>query len=131
MKKNPEARRWWKQAVLQIAMNQCELRIDDNCAGVAHDAHHLIGASYKRYEYDMRNGMAVCRHCHNWIHTHDGEFVAWLEENRMDLVDWIMSGHVNYKSPRQEEIDVEIRLCRNHIGLDPYGYPEGNASVGT
>ena len=61
MKKNPVARKLWKRVVLENAMNQCELRIDDNCGGVAHDGHHLIGAKYKRYELDPRNGFAVCR----------------------------------------------------------------------
>jgi hypothetical protein len=111
-------------------MNRCELGITEECEGYAHDAHHLVSATNKRCELDQRNGMAVCRHCHNWIHTHDGEFKDWLEDNRQDLVDYVLNAYLHDPRPVHEVRDECIRAIKFTLGLDPHGAAEGDAPIG-
>ena len=122
-------RKLWKRAVLGRAMNRCELGITEECEGYAHDAHHLVSATSKRCELDQRNGMAVCRHCHNWIHTHDGKFKEWLEENRQDLVDYILNANLRDPRPVKEVVDECIRAIKCTIGMDPDGEPDSHTSI--
>ena len=119
----------WKRIVLNRAMCRCELGVDHECDGYAHDAHHLVPRKYMRFRYDPDNGFACCRIGHQWIETHPKEFTEWLEENRPELIEFILSAHVCYHSPTKEEMDEQIRQLRLHLGLDPDGDTEGNAPV--
>lgn len=123
-------RKLWKRAVLHIARNRCELGIVEECEGYAHDAHHLVSATNKRCELDIHNGFGVCRLCHNWIHEHDGEFKEWLEENRQDLIDYILSANLHDPRPVQEVIDECIREIKYTLGLDKHGTAKGHAPIG-
>ena len=126
---NPVANKLWKRVVLDKAMNRCELGVEHECDGYAHDSHHLVPRSFMRYKYDPDNGFACCRIGHQWIETHPAEFVKWLEDNREDLVEFILSAHICYHSPSQEEIDEQIGQLKCYLGLDPHGDTESHTPV--
>lgn len=50
------------------------------CFGIAQDVHHVSGRLGSNY-LDETTWLAVCRHCHDWIHQHPSEARArgWLK----------------------------------------------------
>lgn len=74
--------REWRAKVLARAGHKCEICkrygwTDENGLPVAADtAHHVLPVKdYPERRYDVTNGMALCRKCHNQQHPEKGG--AW------------------------------------------------------
>lgn len=60
----------WSLAVRERDYNQCRL-LFPGCMVYASDAHHIYGRVHEHLRYELLNGIAVCRLCHNWIESND------------------------------------------------------------
>ena len=67
------------------------------CAGCGRrhgklDAHHLVPRQYKRFTYDLRNGIALCPHCHRFdpdsAHEYGAAWKLWLKWHYPALHKW-------------------------------------------
>lgn len=112
-----EADRLWQKVVCFEAQNRCRLE-HEGCTSMAYNgAHHLVPRKFQRFRIDPRNGFACCPSCHEWIEGHPKEFIAWLEKNEPETVDFILSAHLNYKSPTKEELDAQEERLRAYCRL--------------
>jgi hypothetical protein len=63
-----------KKEIMQRSNGACEARVPGVCTGGAEHAHHKRRRS-KGGKDEAANLIAVCFHCHEWIHTHPGAAV--------------------------------------------------------
>ena len=77
----------WRQALLILH--------DNNCAycGETYDleCHHIIKRRNKLFRHDYRNGIVLCKVCHEWAETLEGK-------------KWIVENHIYYNELRIEEM---------------------------
>lgn len=79
----------------------CAVREDWNhlcavCGGGTCDAHHLIPRQFYATRYDLRNGIALCRRCHQFDpdispHQNAAGFMLWLESRHHERYTWLMA----------------------------------------
>lgn len=67
MKVTPTYTRLKKEYLSKHTICQCKM---SGCTLKATDVHHKRGRLYLE---DISTFMAVCRSCHNWIHSHTAE----------------------------------------------------------
>lgn len=70
-KRSKEERLYAAKRIIFIQEHpMCEAHISGICANYATDVHHLYwGSSRAKYFIDFDNVMAICRSCHDYIHT--------------------------------------------------------------
>ena len=84
------ADRLWSRAVLDEWANRCAV------CGRRHgkiDPHHVVPRQHFRYRHDLRNGIALCVHCHNFDpdvapHKNAAAWLLWLNEHHPELHKW-------------------------------------------
>jgi len=54
----------WSKAVRKRDFNTCRILLP-GCTSKATDAHHIFTRKFKKLRCDIRNGLSVCRNCHN------------------------------------------------------------------
>ena len=64
-----------KEEIMQRGDGACEARVVNVCTGGAEHAHHKKRRSRGGTD-DGENLIAVCFHCHEWIHTHPADATA-------------------------------------------------------
>lgn len=90
----------WRQAVRVLKGDRCL-----NCGAPMVETHHLIHRSggHKLLHYDPRNGIPLCRECHDlahrspplameWVSVEDAHYVTDMACYR--LVEWLSINHM-------------------------------------
>ncbi len=82
------ADRLWSLGVRGDWAHKCAVDGRGNC-----DAHHLIPRQHEATRYELRNGIALCSHCHQFSpdvspHQNAAGWLAWLEMNQPELYQW-------------------------------------------
>jgi len=59
------------------------------------NSHHLIPRQHFKLRYDLRNGICLCRRCHQFCpdrspHQNAAGFVAWMKANKPSLEKWVL-----------------------------------------
>jgi hypothetical protein len=83
------ADRLWSKAVIadwDFHCAVCRSRTNLN-------AHHLIPRQHTVYRYDLRNGICLCAHCHQFCphtspHQNAAGWILWLEQHQPALSEW-------------------------------------------
>lgn len=59
----------------------CQARIEDVCTGAASDMHEPLTRARGGSISDESNALALCHHCHMWIHNHPAKSLemGWLK----------------------------------------------------
>jgi hypothetical protein len=83
-----KADRLWSVAVRDDWNNQCAA-----CGRSTCEAHHLIPRQHQTTRYDLRNGIALCAHCHQFNrdrspHQNAAGFMAWIETEWPGAFEW-------------------------------------------
>jgi hypothetical protein len=84
------ADRLWSLAVKNDWANLCAVcgRRDGKI-----DPHHVVPRQHFKHRYDLRNGIALCVHCHNFDpdvapHKNAAAWLQWLEHYHPELHRW-------------------------------------------
>jgi hypothetical protein len=82
------ADRLWSLAVRSQWNNRCAV-----CGAGKVDAHHLVPRQHEETRYDLRNGIALCSHCHQFDpdlspHLNAAGWLGWLQRHHWDMWSW-------------------------------------------
>ena len=83
----------WSLAVRADWLNKCAVCGKGKC-----EAHHLIPRQHEATRYEIRNGIALCSHCHQFNkdlspHQNAAGWMSWLFEHHPQLHDWMVENH--------------------------------------
>jgi hypothetical protein len=78
----------WSLAVRDDWANKCAVCGSRDC-----EAHHLVPRQHEATRYDLRNGIALCCHCHQFDrdlspHQNSAGWIKWLEWHHPTLAEW-------------------------------------------
>lgn len=75
----------WKQNVFALRGSVCMI-----CSQPADDAHHIAHkGTWPWLRHDPKNGIPLCRGCHDWAHRNEDEFEAWLKTNHPSILAYV------------------------------------------
>lgn len=82
---------------------------DDKCAVCGSrqslNAHHLIPRQHEATRYDLRNGISLCAHCHQYSadispHQNAAGWILWLEAHQWQRYNWLIQTTANGEHKR-------------------------------
>ena len=81
----------WSLAVRNDWAHECAV-----CGHRKTEAHHLVPRQHNATRYELRNGIALCPHCHQFDkdispHQNAAGWMQWLGTNYRDLLAWYVS----------------------------------------
>ena len=82
------ADRLWSLAVRKEWADRCAV-----CRAGTVEAHHLVPRQHEATRYMLRNGIALCAHCHKFDkdispHMNAAGWLAWLQKYHWDAWTW-------------------------------------------
>lgn len=114
------ADRLWSLAVRSDWNWRCAVCRSGKC-----EAHHLVPRQHQATRYELRNGIALCTHCHQFDkdlspHQNAAGFIFWLESHHADLAEW----YFDNRRPRFDETLNAAYYCEQIQRLRQYVEPE-------
>ena len=84
------ADRLWSRAVRDDWAWRCAV-----CGNQPCEAHHLVPRQHQGTRYDLKNGVALCAHCHQFSkdispHQNAAGWLKWLHDNQPERHDWLL-----------------------------------------
>ena len=78
----------WSLAVRADWAHKCAV-----CGARDCEAHHLVPRQHEVTRYELRNGIALCCHCHQFDndlspHQNAAGWIKWLEWHHPELAEW-------------------------------------------
>ena len=78
----------WSHAVRADWRNRCAVCGKGKC-----EAHHLVPRQFEATRYELRNGISLCGHCHQFNteispHQNAAGWLSWLKEHHPTIHEW-------------------------------------------
>ena len=116
------ADRLWSLAVRADWANKCAV-----CGARDCEAHHLVPRQHEATRYTLRNGIALCCHCHQFNrysspHQNSAGWIKWLEWHHPTLAEWYFDNcrpKFDGTKNAAHYIDV-IRSLRQYVEPDDF-----------
>ena len=99
------------------------------CGNGPCDAHHLIPCQHEATRYCLRNGISLCRRCHQFCplispHMNAAGWLNWLEENHPLRHKWLMETVENRDHLSFSGIKNAPYYCGVILGFREYVEPD-------
>jgi len=111
--KEKTARELWSKIITSIGVCQ-------RCGGTKKlgAAHILPKGKYKRFRFNLMNGLCLCFACHiHWAHKNPIDFTLWLKDNFPEKFKWSLKARKE-KGKVRLDIDEIITELRSHLVQD-------------
>jgi len=104
----------WSKAVKIAAGHKCQMCGQDD-PEKTYNSHHIVARKYKKYRWDLANGICLCYRCHKW-YAHSDDYVAQLEWHY--FIQW---KHTNFMCERYGAIlnDIIHDVSQNPKSVKP------------
>jgi len=111
------ADRLWSLAVRDNWDNRCAI-----CGSGKVEAHHLTPRQHEETRYDLKNGIALCSHCHKFDadlspHLNAAGWLGWLQKHHWDVWSWYCANsRPNFSGVKNAAHYIEhLKRLRPHI----------------
>jgi hypothetical protein len=119
------ADRLWSIAVRGDWGNKCAV-----CGAGKCEAHHLVPRQHEATRYELRNGVCLCAHCHQFDrdlspHQNSAGWLEWLKWHHPTLADW----YIENRRPQFDGTTNAAYFCDVIRRLGEYVEPDDFARI--
>ena len=114
--------RLWSLAVRADWAHKCAV-----CGARDCEAHHLVPRQHEATRYELRNGIALCCHCHQFDadlspHQNGAGWIKWLEWHHLAVAEWLFDNcRLKFDGTKNAAHYIEvIRSLRQYVEPDDF-----------